>query len=159
VYPALPRWANYLRACGAGFQWEQSQLRPNEIQLYAYFENLAAGCRVPHTFVTFECVGPKEFLNPARWVRLTDPTHSNVRNEWGTRPISFAPVAPLRFPASGDRFTRFLIGRLSPLGFALVPMLFASCQSQLYFHAAIAEVQPRRDQGQSLLLRLADQFV
>ena len=57
-----------------------------------------------------------------------------------------------------DRLSRFFVGGAPPLGLALVPQLLAFGQSELHLHSAVLEVHPRGDQGQSLLLRLADQL-
>ena len=56
-------------------------------------------------------------------------------------------LLPLRLPASADRLSGFLIRRPSPLSFALIPKLLALRQRELYFHLAVLEVHPRRDQG------------
>src|ERR1022692_161027 len=68
-------------------------------------------------------------------------------------------VCSSTLPAPSDRLTRFFVCRLTPFCLALVPVLLAFRQSQLHLHPTIAEVQPRWDQRQSLLLRLADEFM
>src|SRR5664280_1969053 len=69
------------------------------------------------------------------------------------------PAPPSTLPVPRDRLTRFFVCRLAPFRLALVPVLLAFRQGQLHLYPAVAEVQPRRNQRQSLLLRLADEFV
>src|ERR1035438_3393604 len=64
----------------------------------------------------------------------------------------------LSFPAAVDRFPSFLIGRAPPVGLALVPELLALGQSQFHLDSPVLEVQPRGDQGETLLLGLANQL-
>ena len=51
-----------------------------------------------------------------------------------------------------------LCRRAAAFGFALVPKLFAFGKGELQLDLAVLEVKPRRDQGQSLLLRFADKL-
>src|SRR5664280_892274 len=62
------------------------------------------------------------------------------------------PAPPSTLPIPRDRLTRFFVCRLAPFRLALVPVLLAFRQAQLHLYPAIAEVQPRRNQRQSLLL-------
>src|ERR1039457_2094021 len=68
-------------------------------------------------------------------------------------------VCSSTLPAPSDRLTRFFVCRLTPFCLALVPVLLAFRQSQLHLHPTIAEVELGRNQRQSLLLRLADEFM
>src|ERR1039457_4423736 len=59
-----------------------------------------------------------------------------------------------RFPAAVDRFPGFIVRRAPPVGLALVPELLALGQSQFHLDSPVLEVQPRGDQGETLLLGL-----
>src|SRR5579862_3629751 len=58
---------------------------------------------------------------------------------------------------AGDRFAGFAVGGAAAFGFPLVPKLFAFGQSEFDFYPAILEIKARGDQGEPLLLGLADQ--
>src|SRR6516165_6660371 len=62
-------------------------------------------------------------------------------------------------PASGDRFSRFFVRGFAALSLALVPSLLALGQRHLDLYPAIAKIKPGRNQCQTLMLGLANQFV
>src|SRR5271165_3299040 len=62
------------------------------------------------------------------------------------------------FSRPGDSFSGFFIRSAAAFGFALVPELLAFSQGEFNLHSAVLEVHPRGDQGQALLLGLADEL-
>src|SRR5450755_2911601 len=64
----------------------------------------------------------------------------------------------LRSPAPGDRLAGFLVGSAAALGFAFIPLLFALGQGKLNFDFSVLEVHASGNQGQALLLGLADEL-
>src|ERR1051326_1605961 len=69
---------------------------------------------------------------------------------------SFNPWS--RLSRARDRFPRFAVGGAAALSFALVPELFALRQGQFHFDASAFEIQARRNEGHTLLLRFANQL-
>jgi len=67
-------------------------------------------------------------------------------------------MASISTLAPSDRLPRLFVGRTTALGLALIPKLFALGQRKFNLDLAVFEVHPRRDQSESLLLRLADQL-
>jgi hypothetical protein len=94
----------------------------------------------------------RRHLNRAR--AQESPNSANIAK------ASFGEMKNFRLglPTSADRFSRFFIRRPPSFGLALVPELLAFGQSQFHLDPAVLKVQPRRDQGQALLLGLADQL-
>src|ERR1700727_1913239 len=65
---------------------------------------------------------------------------------------------PLGLPTASNGVSGFFIRRSAPLSLAFVPELLAFGQRQLNFYFAVLEVHADGNQGQSLLLRFADQL-
>src|SRR5581483_651457 len=62
------------------------------------------------------------------------------------------------FPRASNCFPCLAVGSSTAFSFALVPQLLALGERKLQFHSSVLEIHARRDQSQTLLLGLADQF-
>src|SRR4051794_5742432 len=64
----------------------------------------------------------------------------------------------LGFPRPCHRFPSLFVRSPAALGLALIPLLFSLCQRQFDLHPPVFEVQPGRDERQTLLLRFPNQL-
>src|SRR5271157_1199532 len=62
------------------------------------------------------------------------------------------------FSSPGDGFAGFLVGGAAALGFTLVPLLLALGEGEFDFDSSVFEIHAGGDQGESLLLGLANEF-
>ena len=94
------------------------------------------------------------------WARASSPVRQ--RHESPRTSETLAPTLPVCFPADQLQLTALLSASLSggaaAFGFALVPQLLAFGQGEFNLHSTVLEVHPRGDEGQALLLGLADEL-
>ena len=67
-------------------------------------------------------------------------------------------LAWLTLSRSCDRFSRFFVRSIAPLGFAFIPELLAFGQRYLNLYFTVLEVHPGGDECQPALLGFADQL-